>query len=222
MKTKPTSLLTAFLAALLLSPISPFAQAAQPEEPGQPDFAGGPENPGKPEEPGQPDFAGKPSHAGPPTDGGQSASDATPLVLDVTGTAPNGGTLSGELTIDEFVADGGVLKVEGTLDATITAADGTELTSVTDLAVTLAVVETNDSDSDSLVLELASSNVDINGTIIPLNDLTIEIAVDADSSKSLKRLVAQADRVLERNNANARQIARLLNVVLRQSTAGRP
>jgi hypothetical protein len=126
------------------------------------------------------------------------------------------------LTIDSFIADGGVLKVEGTLDATITAADGTEVTSVSDLAVTLAVVETSDSDSEGLVLELASSTVDINGTIVPLDDLTIEIAVDDDSSKSLKRLVAQADRVLERNNANTRQIARLLNAVLRLATAGHP
>jgi len=55
-----------------------------------------------------------------------------------------------------------------------------------------------------------------------LDDLTIEIAVDDDSSKSLKRLVAQADRVLERNNANTRQIARLLNAVLRLATAGHP
>jgi len=112
--------------------------------------------------------------------------------------------------------------VEGSLDATITAADGTEVTSVMDLAVILTIVDTSDSDNEKLVLELASSNVDINGTIVPLDDLTIEIAIDDDSSKSLKRLVAQADRTLERNIANLRQIARLLNVVLRLATAGHP
>jgi hypothetical protein len=180
-------ILNLLFAAALLAPAQYFAQAVRPDP--------------LPTPPAH-------SHAG-----GLHA--ATSLDVQVTEDIADVGTLTGTLTIDGFIVDGGVVKAEGTLTATITATDNTEVASVTDLEVTLPLTSTTGTTAEALHLELGSITVDVGGTSVTLDPVAIDLNAASSSSKAFSHLLTLASRTLDRETANLRQISRLLNLLLR-------
>jgi hypothetical protein len=151
--------------------------------------------------------------------GGNQPAGTLSLVFNVAQAIANVGTLTGTLTVDGFIVDGGVIKAEGSLDATITDAAGTEVGSVTDLEVLLPLTSTTGTTSEVLLLTLGPVEVDVDGTVVTLAAITLEVDAEASSHRAFGRLLALVDRTLKREGASNRQISRLLNVILRFAKA---
>ena len=160
--------------------------------------------------------------AAPPADlPGGKPTLVTPLEIAVAETVP-AGTVTGTLTIEGFISDGGVLKAEASLDATLKDPAGVELAAVTDLAVLLPVISTEGTTPELLVLELGSVTVMIGTTPVALDPIVLEFDADSSQSPAFAHLLKLVDRTLNRATANQRQISNLLNTILRLSTRTHP
>jgi hypothetical protein len=125
------------------------------------------------------------------------------------------GTLSGTLTIESFIVDGGVIKAESTFTGKLTATDGTELASVSGVELLLPLTSTTGTTAENLHLELGSVSFAVGETNVTLAPILIDLDAESSSNKGFPRFLALASRTLDRERASLRQISHLLNLILR-------
>ncbi len=137
------------------------------------------------------------------------ASPSITIPVSQTLAAPNAGTLTGLLTINQFKVIDGQLNAVGTLAATVTNAAGTVLgTALT--AVTIPV--TGSGTCDILHLTLGPLHLNLLGLVVDLNQINLDITAQAGPGNLLGNLLCAVANLLNGGSLNA--LANLLNQLL--------
>src|SRR4051794_8742166 len=132
------------------------------------------------------------------------------LTTPITGTAPNGGAFTGNLTITQLTTQNGALAAVGTLTGTITDALGTVIGTVNQ-AVTLPVAAAG----SCQILHLTLGPLDLNllGLMVHLNQVVLDIPAQSGPGNLLGTLLCGVAHLLD-SNAGPGTLANVLNRLL--------
>jgi hypothetical protein len=130
--------------------------------------------------------------------------------IPISSALPGGGTFTGTLDIDRFVARGGVLYAVGAVTGTVTDAAGTLVGTVTDFAVNLPITSTQGSTCEILHLELGPLDLDLLGLQIRLNRVVLDITAEQGPGNLLGNLLCAIASLLD-SNGSLRAITQHLN-----------
>jgi hypothetical protein len=146
--------------------------------------------------------------------------DVLPQVVDpfatipITGTFPLGGTFTGTLNIDRFVARRGVISAVGTLTGTLTNALGEIIGTVTNTPIVIPVTSIQ-ATCEILHLELGPLDLKLLGVMVHLNRLVLDITAQSAPGNLLGKLFCAIGGLLDGPDAILRGIAGLFNQILR-------
>ena len=124
-----------------------------------------------------------------------------------------GGTFTGTLDIDRFVAQGGVLYAVGTLSGTLTDATETVIGTITDVPIRLPITDTAGSSCEILHLELGPLDLDLLGLRVHLNRVVLDITAEQGPGNLLGNLLCAVASLLD-SNGSLSAIVRHLNRIL--------
>jgi hypothetical protein len=143
----------------------------------------------------------------------QAAPPVPALSVPVTGTFTDDlggiGTFAGDLAINRFAVQNGVLTAIGTLTGTLTDSLGTVVSVTQAVALPVNVSAT----CEILHLELGPLDLDLLGLVVHLDQIVLDITAEQGGGLLGDLLCSLAD--LLNGNAALNAIARLLNNVLR-------
>jgi len=137
-----------------------------------------------------------------------SPSISIPVSQAIT-TTSGVGTLTGQLTINQFQVIDGVLNAVGTLSARVTDAAGNLLGTVV-TAVTIPI--TGSGTCDILHLTLGPLHLNLLGLVIDLNQINLDITAQAGPGNLLWNLLCSIANLL--NGGSLSSLANLLNQLL--------
>jgi hypothetical protein len=124
-----------------------------------------------------------------------------------------GGTFTGTLDIERFVARGGVLYAVGALSGSLTDAAGTVIGTITDIPIELPITNTFGSTCQVLHLELGPLDLDLLGLRVHLNRVVLDITAERGPGNLLGNLLCALASLLDANGSLT-AITRLLNQIL--------
>jgi hypothetical protein len=133
------------------------------------------------------------------------------LTTPVTGTAIDGSTLTGVLSITDVVIQNGQLVAVGTLTATLTDALGNVIGTVTQ-AVTIPLEV---SGSCTIVhLDLGPISLNVLGLQVTTNEIVIDVTAQSGPGQLVGNLVCAVSHLLDNPSTTLQGIANLLNAIL--------
>ena len=136
----------------------------------------------------------------------QAAATARPLSIPIAGSG-GGGTFSGTLQLQRFANQNGQLTALGVVSGTVTAADGTVSSVLTNVAIPAAVA---DATCQILHLDLGPLSLNLLGLQVNLSQVVLDITAQSGAGNLLGNLLCSVANLL--NDPNG--LARVLNSVL--------
>jgi hypothetical protein len=133
------------------------------------------------------------------------------LTTPVTGTAVDGSTLTGVLSITDVVVQNGQLVAVGTLTATLTDALGNVIATVTQ-AVTVPL-EVSGS-CTILHLDIGPISLNVLGLQVTTNEIVIDVTAQSGPGQLVGNLLCAVSHLLDNPSTTLQGIANLLNVIL--------
>jgi len=137
-----------------------------------------------------------------------------PSSLPITGSILGGGTFTGTLTNLQFVNQGGVLGLAGTLSGTLTNAAGTVLGTVTNVPITLPIGGAQATGSCTILdLTLGPLHLNLLGLVVDLNQVHLTITGQTGPGNLLGNLLCGLANALN-GGGGLGGLANLLNQLL--------
>jgi hypothetical protein len=133
------------------------------------------------------------------------------LTTPVTGTAVDGSTLTGVLSITDVIVQNGQLVAVGTLTATLTDALGNVIATVTQ-AVTVPL-EVSGS-CTILHLDIGPISLNVLGLQVTTNEIIIDVTAQSGPGQLVGNLVCAVSHLLDNPSTTLQGIASLLNAIL--------
>ena len=133
------------------------------------------------------------------------------LTVPISGTVAGVSNFVGTFTIDKFVAQGGQLLAQGTLDGTLTNLATGETQQVTD---TIQLPVTASGTCQILHLELGPLDLDLLGLMVHLDKVVLDITAQSGPGNLLGNLLCGIAGLLDQGNTPLNQLANLLNQLL--------
>jgi hypothetical protein len=133
------------------------------------------------------------------------------LTTPVTGTAVDGSTLTGVLSITDVVVQNGQLVAVGTLTATLTDELGNVIATVTQ-AVTVPL-EVSGS-CTILHLDIGPISLNVLGLQVTTNEIVMDVTAQSGPGQLVGNLVCAVSHLLDNPSTTLQGIANLLNVIL--------
>jgi hypothetical protein len=133
------------------------------------------------------------------------------LTTPVTGTAVDGSTLTGVLSITDVIVQNGQLVAVGTLTATLTDALGNVIATVTQ-AVTVPL-EVSGS-CTILHLDIGPISLNVLGLQVTTNEIVMDVTAQSGPGQLVGNLLCAVSHLLDNPSTTLQGIANLLNAIL--------
>jgi hypothetical protein len=145
-----------------------------------------------------------------------AAPPAAPTVsVPVSGTTPDGGTVTGDFDIQRFVVQNGALQAVGTFTGTIENAAGDVVASGSQqISLPVTLIQPDPTTCEILELVLGPLHLDLLGLVVDLNQVVLTITAEQGPGNLLGNLLCAIAGLLDGPTGALNGIAALLNRIL--------